>query len=183
MDASTRNDQGLLSVAVYLFDSTRERRFRQQWRDTFGEATFSWADLVARTGPFMHLRGREPDMDQRIRTRLLRGWPHGTLGHGAVDTTKQLCGGISYVLEAGDDGQDQLEHLLSSVSKSPELQELYQWSGHSTVPKTPCAPFHAPDMLAWEMGKWCVESIFDKKRPMRLSLVHLLKDRVDDHFS
>ena len=89
--------------------------------------------------------------------------------------------GIAYLIEAGDEGQDELEHLLSHASKSPDAQSLYQWAGHSMIPKTACSPFHGPDMLAWEWGKWWLESVFQKRRPMRLSFVNLLIGRLDDH--
>src|SRR6059058_4545089 len=68
VDASTRGksedgEPELVSVAAYLFESGRVRRFRQEWRDTFGTANFSWADLIARSKPFKHLRGKEHDAE------------------------------------------------------------------------------------------------------------------------
>jgi len=52
--ASTHEDSGLLTVAGYMFESGRVRRFKQEWLDTFGPSKFSWADLIARQKPFTH---------------------------------------------------------------------------------------------------------------------------------
>jgi hypothetical protein len=46
IDASERKDSGLFSVAGYLFESGRVRRFRQERKKTFGSLKFSWADLI-----------------------------------------------------------------------------------------------------------------------------------------
>jgi hypothetical protein len=102
-------------------------------------------------------------------------------GMGLWARQRDYKGGISYLIEAGDEGQDQLQHLLSYASKAPAVRDMYQWAGHSIIPKTACSPFHAPDLLAWEWGKWWTESVFEKRRPMRLSLVNLLVGRLDDH--
>lgn len=83
------------------------------------------------------------------------------------------------MIEAGDDGYDQLAHLLSYASKVPEIADMYQWRGHSTTPKTPNSPFHAPDLLAWEWGKFVDETGVIRKRKMRLSMASLLVDRLD----
>src|SRR5438105_15621091 len=69
LDASERRDSGLFSVAAYLFDSARVRRFRREWKDTFGQQTFSWADLIARSQSFKVLRGPEHDDEH---ARLVR---------------------------------------------------------------------------------------------------------------
>jgi hypothetical protein len=87
--------------------------------------------------------------------------------------------GIAYLIEAGDDGYDELDHLLKYASKSPQVADMYQWRGHTTTPKLPNAPFHAPDTLAWEWGKFWVETHLEKKRLMRQSFVHLLDGRLD----
>src|SRR5262245_53027392 len=63
IDASTRKDSGLLSVAGYLFESGRTRRFRQQWRDIFGNVSFSWAELANRADKFRHLQGKDHDAE------------------------------------------------------------------------------------------------------------------------
>ena len=216
LDASRRDDQGLLSVAVYLFESSRVRRFRQCWRETFGEAQFSWADLVARSGPFKSLRGDQFKDEHRrlmaegvqaVREHVVGGavvscwsqdvkalgptWIKGfghaysVAGHLALASMglwaeeNNYRGGIAYVIEAGDEGYDELNHLLSYAPKSSDARRLYQWAGHSVAPKTPAAPFHAPDLLAWEWGKFMIDTGIERKRPIRLSLVHLLEGRLD----
>ncbi len=223
IDASTRTESGLLSVAGYLFESGRVRRFSQEWRKTFGTERFSWADLVNRGRSFKRLGRREDDKahnrvvdaehDELVRTgvRLVReyaiagtivscwkqdvenfgptfikgfGHAYSIAGHMAMAgmgrwVKRNNCrGGIAYVIEAGDDGYDQLEHLLSYATKSPDVAGMYQWRGHSTAPKTANSPFHAPDLLAWEWGKFIIDTGVEQKRPMRKSLGHLLVNRV-----
>jgi hypothetical protein len=218
VDASSRDDIGLLAVTAYLFESLRLRRFRQRWGRTFGDSTFSWADLIARSNQFKHLRGRENDAEH---TRLvseavaivrdnaiaaatascwkqdlaslgptyIKGFGHAysVAGHMALTGLGHWAkanghkGGIAYFVEAGDDGYDQLEHLLSYAAKSPEVRDMYQWGGHTVIPKSPRAPFHAPDLLAWEWGKYVYDTALTKKRPMRLSLANLLIGQLDRH--
>jgi len=87
--------------------------------------------------------------------------------------------GITYLIEAGDEGYDRLNHLLSYAAKSPQVADMYQWSGHGVTPKAPNSPFHAPDTLAWEWGKFVTETALERKRPMRMSMVNLLMGRVE----
>jgi hypothetical protein len=91
------------------------------------------------------------------------------------------AGRFAYLIEAGDDGYDQLNHLLSYASKSSEVAEQYRWASHTTIQKTPCSPFHAPDLFAWEWGKFMMETVLERKRPMRLSFANLLVDRLDGY--
>jgi hypothetical protein len=229
LDASTRFDDdnnpdagGLLSVSVYLMESKRVRRFKQRWRDTFGdEEAFSWADLIARQYPFDHLTDRNNEAINREHDRLVRagvslvrdfvisgsiasiwmqdvkhygptwikgfGHAYSVAGHmamwglGTWAKRNNYRGGIEYVIEAGDDGYDELAHLLSYAGKSKEVTDGYQWNGHSTAPKKPCSPFHAPDLFAWEWGKYWKETVYKRIRPMRRSLVGLLVNRLDSY--
>ncbi|MDQ3417690.1 MAG: hypothetical protein M3541_02750 [Acidobacteriota bacterium] len=216
VDASHREESGLFSVSAYLFESRRVRRFRQVWRDTFGYKTFSWADLIARTGQFKHLRGRENNTEhtrlvaagvslvreysiagvilscwqqdvENFSPRWIRGFGHAySIGchvsmaaMGRWAKRNNYRGGIAYVLEAGDDYSGEANDLLSYAAKIPEAADQYQWTSHSFVPKDVASPFHAPDLLAWEWGKFMTESVLEKKRPMRMSLAKLLVDRLD----
>ena len=218
VDASTRDDSGLLCVSAYLFESGRVRRFRQQWRDTFGSESFSWADLIARSKPFKHLRGPENNREhdrlvaagvslvreytiagsiascwmqdvQNHAPTWIKGFGHAysIAGHMAMAGLASCAkangyrGGITYVIEAGDEGYDELGLLLSYAPRSDVVRDMYQWNGHSVVPKTPYSPFHAPDLLAWEWGKYWTETVVQKKRLMRRSLVKLLVDRLDSY--
>ena len=150
----------MLSVATYLFESGRVRRFRQQWRHAFGTSNFSWADLVARSKPFNKLHGEEHDDEHTelikagvsiVRGHVIAGtiascWKQDVEHHGptwikgfghAYSVAGHVAlaamggwakrhdyrGGIAYIIEAGDDGYDQLEHLLSYASKAPAVAE------------------------------------------------------------
>ena len=87
-------------------------------------------------------------------------------------------GGIAYVLEAGDDFSDEANHLLSYAAKVQLVADAYQWKSHAFVPKDAGSPFHAPDLFAWEWGKYMQETVMAKKRPMRRSLLHLVGPRL-----
>jgi len=217
VDASLRKDSGLVCVAAYLVESGRVRRFRQRWRDTFGNESFSWADLIARAKPFTHLRDNQPEHDRLVAAGValirenvlagsvvscwrqdienfsptwIRGFGHAysVAGHMAIAGMQRAAerrgfkGGISYVIESGDEGYDQLNHLLSNAAKSPEVRAMYQWGNHEVIPKTACSPFHGPDLFAWEWGKYWTEIVVQRKRPMRLSLVSLLQGHLDHYF-
>lgn len=88
-------------------------------------------------------------------------------------------GGVAYILEAGDEYSSEANDLLSFAAKVPAVADQYQWRSHGFVPKDVGSPFHAPDLLAWEWGKFMTETALDRKRLMRLSLVNLLVGRLD----
>jgi hypothetical protein len=223
VDASSREvihpvsgDKGdLLTVAGYLFESRqRARGFSQKWEATFGIQSFSWADLIARSKPFKHLRDDRLEHDRLVAKGIsiirefaaggtvasmwkqdverhgptwIKGFGHAysVAGHvalhalGAWAKLNNYRSGIAYIIEAGDDGYDELNHLLSYAGKVPMVADQYQWRSHTVIPKIPNSPFHAPDTLAWEWGKFWVETHFEKKRPMRMSFVNLLNERLD----
>jgi hypothetical protein len=217
VDASSRKESGLVSVAGYLFDSLRARPFTKQWRSRFGDERFSWADLVGRSRQFKYLKERDPsehralmaagvslvrenviagtiasirksDVEQHSPT-WIRGFGHAysVAGHMALAAMGSWAymngyrGGIDYVIEEGDEGYAELAHLLSYATHSSEVKHMYQWHGHSTLPKTVGSPFHAPDLLAWEWGKFILETVEENKRPMRLSFVHLVNQRLQNY--
>jgi len=211
IDASSRDETGLFAVSGYLIESGQSRRFRQQWRATFGDAPFSWADLVARSQQFEGITHPEKDAlikagvghvrehfiagavvscwnqdVQRFSPRWIRGWGNAyslcchicatAIGHWAKQNNYK--GGIAYILEAGDDYHSEAEHLLSYAAKVDVVRDAYQWRSHGFHQKDAGSPFHAPDLLAWEWGKYWTETVVQKKRLIRLSLVHLLKDNL-----
>lgn len=205
----------LLTVAGYMFESRqRARAFSQRWRDTFGTESFSWADLVARSKPFKHLRDNRPEHDRLMAAGIsivrefvvggtvascwkqdvegygptwIKGFGHAysIAGHMAISGLSVWArrnnhrSGIAYLIEAGDEGYDELNHLLSYAAKAPIVAEMYQWRSHGVLPKTPNSPFHAPDTLAWEWGKFVTETALAKKRPMRMSMRSLLRGRLE----
>jgi hypothetical protein len=99
-------------------------------------------------------------------------------GLGACVKRNNQRDGIAYLIEAGDEGYDQLNHLLSYAAKSPEVAAMYQWRSHGVLRKVANSPFHAPDAFAWEWGKYITETVVEHKRPMRRSLVNLLRNRL-----
>lgn len=218
VDASTRDTDGLLSVAGYLIRSERVRPFRKAWRQAFGSEKFSWADLIARNNQFSRLRGKEHDSEHSelvkagvrlVRDNVIAGsiiscWHKEIADHsptfvkGFARAYSIAChmalanmgdwarknnfnGRFAYILEAGDDHDGEANHLLNYAGQVPEIAELYRWSGHSFVPKDAGSPFHAPDLFAWEWGKFVMETGIQKKRSMRLSFAHLLYQRLDSY--
>jgi hypothetical protein len=218
VDASTRDTDGLLSIAAYLMRSERVRPFRKAWKATFGPEKFSWADLIARSKQFSHLRGKEHDAEHGrlvskgvglVRENIIAGsiiscWHreiaehsptfvrgfnraysiacHMTLANmGDWARKNNFSGRFAYILEAGDDHDGEANHLLSFAAQLPEIAELYRWRGHSFEPKDAGSPFHAPDLFAWEWGKFVMDTGIHRKRNMRLSLVHLLNQRLDSY--
>lgn len=91
-------------------------------------------------------------------------------------------GGIAYIFETGDDYNEEAHHVLNQATKVDVVQQSYQYFSHGFAPKDAGSPFHGPDLLAWEWGKYWTESVAQQKRqkrPMRLSLVALLRERLD----
>lgn len=56
---------------------------------------------------------------------------------------------------------------------------MYQYRSHDVTPKEANSPFHAPDTLAWEWGKYEIETVLERKRHMRMSMASLIRDRLD----
>lgn len=83
-------------------------------------------------------------------------------------------GGIEYLFETGDDYHSEAEFVLAQADKVPVVRDSYQCLSHRFIPKDAGLPFHGADMLAWEWGKYWTETVAQNKRPMRLSLAHLL---------
>ncbi len=102
-------------------------------------------------------------------------------GMGTWAKENNLRGGIAYVIEAGDDGYDELSHMLSYAPRSADARDMYQWNSHAVVEKKAGSAFHAPDLLAWEWGKFLSETVIEPKREMRLSFAHLLNGRLKSH--
>ena len=65
---------------------------------------------------------------------------------------------------------------MKTASRSEELREFYRFNGSAFLPKPQAVPLQAADLLAWEMGKFKVETLDQSVREMRQSLLQLCKD-------
>ncbi len=102
----------------------------------------------------------------------------GTL-RGSWVREKGRSGGIAYVFEAGDAYHGEADDLMSHAANVDRVRDAYQYRSHGFVAKQDAVPLQAADLLAWEWGKYFDETVVDRKRGMRLSLVNLLKDNTD----
>lgn len=66
--------------------------------------------------------------------------------------------------------------MMSIAEKHPLVKRSYQYRSHGFLGKSVdgATPLQAADLLAWEWGKFFDETLAERKRPMRLSLAHLL---------
>jgi hypothetical protein len=102
-----------------------------------------------------------------------------TLGIWARDHNYR--NGIAYMFETGDRYADEAHRMLSLSAKNPIARASYEYLSHSFLSKTDNAatPLQAADFFAWEWGKFFDETVVERKRPMRLSLAHLINGHLD----
>jgi hypothetical protein len=89
--------------------------------------------------------------------------------------------GITYAFESGDAYSDEAHSVMSGSANHPIAKYQYQYKSHAFFGKDEpeAVPIEAADFLAWEWGKFFEESFVTRKRPMRLSLVHLLNGQLE----
>ena len=120
------------------------------------------------------------EMDQRL-PKWVKGFEHAypvcchmaavLLGKQARES--QAAGSIAYFFEAGHRFAGSAHFLMGYANGSQELREAYCYKSHSFVSKADATPLQAADMLAWEWAKYRDETVSERKRPMRKSLVSL----------
>lgn len=81
---------------------------------------------------------------------------------------------IAYAFESGDRYQGEAHAFMSRVLDTPTLKDSYRHSSHSFVDKDDALALQAADILAWEWAKFRDETLDQRKRLMRLSLMNLL---------
>lgn len=93
---------------------------------------------------------------------------------------------INYVFEAGHPQQGEAELLVGQMAATAELRKMYQYWGHSFLPKADAIPLQAADLLAWEVAKFQHETVDEEIEPreIRQSLLTLLNGETRRfHFS
>ena len=91
--------------------------------------------------------------------------------------------GIAYLFETGDRYAGEARDIMAMASAHPIAKDAYQYRSHDFIPKSDpdAAPIEAVDCFAWEWGKYFSETVVNQQRPMRLSLAHLLIDKLPDY--
>ena len=107
----------------------------------------------------------------------------GRLGMLLTDNGRR--DGIAYFFESGISTRVQLATSWDALGTSPELKESYQHASHRFVRKDEAVALQAADFLAWEWAKYMDESVMQKKRKMRLSLMALMSKNgnVDERYA
>ena len=117
---------------------------------------------------------------------LLPRWVHGFehaypvcchMAMGALATAISESGEdhrVAYVFESGDAYSGCAHDFMKNTDGSPELKESYRHYSHNFVDKKDALGLQAADVLAWEWAKYVDETVYQRVRPMRLSLAHLM---------
>lgn len=82
---------------------------------------------------------------------------------------------VAYLFESGHKAQSEAHDFLLGASGEQLGQEEYRYHTHGFVRKVDSSHAQAADLFAWEWAKCYDETIELRKRPMRLSLLALLK--------
>lgn len=80
---------------------------------------------------------------------------------------------VHYVFEAGHSFEAEALFAVGQVVQVPELKAHYRYAGHSFLPKADAVALQAADLLAWETAKFKDETLDQKVRDIRLSLLSL----------
>lgn len=81
---------------------------------------------------------------------------------------------VSYVFEAGHKFAAEAHRHMSHVVQAPEMREAYRYHAHAFLPKTDAIPLQAADFLSWEWTKFRDETLEQRIRRPRGSLIALL---------
>jgi hypothetical protein len=90
--------------------------------------------------------------------------------------------GVRYIFEAGHGAQDEAQRFISRIADDPdpgaaELRAYYSYESHGFQPKPALGALQAADFFAWEWAKFYDETVEQDLRPMRGSLLALLKKK------
>jgi hypothetical protein len=81
---------------------------------------------------------------------------------------------VDYVFEEGDAYSGCARDFMENTYDCPELKESYRHASHAFLEKSDALALQAADLLAWEWAKFMDESMYQRVRPMRLSLANLM---------
>jgi len=88
---------------------------------------------------------------------------------------------VTYVFEAGHPGEAEAREFMRRVVQIPAIKETFRHSGDAFLPKGDAVPLQAADMLAWEWAKFRDETLEQRIRPMRKSLLALFENHVKQY--
>jgi len=106
----------------------------------------------------------------------------GAVGNWAREHTRheRSLDSVAYIFEAGHGAQCEAQRFMSRIAQDPgaaELYDYYRYGSHAFQPKPSLAALQAADFFAWEWAKFYDETVEQGLRPMRGSLLALLKRR------
>lgn len=81
---------------------------------------------------------------------------------------------VAYFFESGDQWSGAAHDFMGRADKSPELKKAYRHRSHAFVNKDGALALQAADMLAWEWTKFRDETLIQRKRAMRKSLIAMI---------
>lgn len=103
---------------------------------------------------------------------------------GSLVGKARLPGSVAYFFESGDryyKAANRFLEKLVSAEAGDAFRQVCRYHSHTFLPK--CALLEAADMFAWEYAKYVDETVNKRRRPMRRSLVEIIRDdrfRYDD---
>lgn len=84
---------------------------------------------------------------------------------------------VAYLFESGHLHMAQANSLFTGATKFDDFMDLYQYQSHGFIVKNAATPLQAADLFAWEWAKYCDETHWQQKRPMRGSLLALAESK------
>ena len=123
---------------------------------------------------------------RRLSPRWIRGYGHAypvcchlamyALGNWLRDSGSPER--VTYIFEAGHRFEAEANGFMGNVVRAAMLKEAFRYHGHAFLPKSDAIPLQAADFLAWEWAKFRDETLEQRIRPMRGSLLALFSDDV-----
>ena len=94
---------------------------------------------------------------------------------GRLIDKQGVHGNITYVFEAGHKFEAEALEFIKTISQVPDWRDASRYGGHAALPKKDAIPLQAADLFAYEWAKFRDETLEQKKRPIRKSLLNLFK--------